>query len=389
MGKDAVIATFIRESQGADVAIIEGMMGLNDGLDPVSDSGSTAELALWLKAPVLLTVDASALARSINALALGFKSFNPGLNFAGMLCNLVGGKGHLNLLRRSKPVIPIAGGLPRCRGYEFTERHLGLVAAKKGTLSGDTLNFWAAQAEEYVDIPGLLEAAGRAPELNTPLQLNPKKSNRACRIAVARDDAFSFYYPDNLRRLEEQGADLAFFSPLKDKRLPEADGLILGGGYPELYAQELSANESMLKAVRAFSANGRPVYAECGGLLYLQKSLVTTAGDMFPMVGLFPGRAVMADRLQAIGYVEVITTRSTWLGEAGLRFRGHQFRYSSLVFQSGDEPDLAYGLHRRRDKNTTDEGYVSGQILASYVHSHWASNPNIPKEMVKRCSVRA
>ena len=204
-----------------------------------------------------------------------------------------------------------------------------------------------------------------------------------CRIGVALDDAFHFYYEDNLKRLEALGAEIVNFSPAQDPEIPAVDGLYFGGGYPEALAHELSANRTMIEAVRSFAARGGPVYAECGGLMYLARAIRTLDGASFPMAGLIPADAVMHDRLQALGYVEVETVAPSILGTRGLRFRGHQFRYSTLA----PEPhgiERVYAVRPRWGGQFT-EGYRTGNLLASYVHAHWASNPSAAAGFVKSC----
>jgi cobyrinic acid a,c-diamide synthase len=204
-----------------------------------------------------------------------------------------------------------------------------------------------------------------------------------CRIGLAFDPAFHFYYDDNLRRLEALGAELVRFSPIADAQLPEVDGLYLGGGYPEAHAAALAGNHAMRSAIAGFARAGGPIYVECGGLMYLCDAIQTLDGRAHEMVGVIPGVAEMRDRLQALGYVEIETQAATPLGPAGLRFRGHQFRYSELRLTGAVEH--AYTARRRRGGETTREGYQIGNTLASYVHAHWASNPLPAVGLVKSC----
>jgi cobyrinic acid a,c-diamide synthase len=208
---------------------------------------------------------------------------------------------------------------------------------------------------------------------------------------VARDEAFHFYYADNLRRLEELGAEIVPFSPVRDTALPDVDGLYLGGGYPEAHAVALSSNLPMRKRIAAFARAGGPVYAECGGLMYLTQAIVTADGARHAMVGVLPGEARMRSTLQAIGYVEVETQAPTILGPAGTRFRGHQFRYSDLAPAPSPAPgdvEHAYSLRRPRGDDASPEGYRVGNTLASYVHAHWASNPQVAADLVESCALR-
>jgi cobyrinic acid a,c-diamide synthase len=387
MGRDAVLATFSRAVRAADVALIEGVMGLFDGASPTTEVGSTAEIAKWLEAPVVLVCDASGMARSIAALAHGFATFDPGLRVAGLVCNRIGSRGHLELLAKAAPTVGIVGGLPQEDGLAFPERHLGLHTASTQDLPDELFAAWGERAEQWLDVEALLRIAGAAPAL-ADVTVRDERARPAvrCRIGLAYDEAFHFYYEYNLRRLEALGADLVRFSPIRDERLPDVDGLYFGGGYPEVYARELSQNESLRRDVVSFASAGGPVYAECGGLMYLCAAIRTLDGVAHSMVGVIPGVAEMRDKLQALGYVEVETQVATPLGSAGLRFRGHQFRYSELSLQANVE--CAYTLRRRRSGDVVREGYRLGNVLASYVHAHWASSSLPAEGFVDFCAAR-
>jgi cobyrinic acid a,c-diamide synthase len=382
MGRQAVLATFARASEGADVALIEGVMGLYDGASPDGEEGSAAEIAKWLGAPVLAVIDAGGMARTIAALGVGLRAFDPALRLCGLVANRVGSRGHLDILKRAcLPHVPIMGGLPRDAARAFPERHLGLRTADAEVVPDALVQAWAATFAEWNDVDAWLALARSAPPLDVPAAVVATPAARRCRIAIARDAAFHFYYEDNLARLEALGAELLPFSPLRDARLPEADGVYLGGGYPEAHAAELAANAPMRAALRAVAAAGAPIYAECGGLMYLGDAVRTLDGVTHPMLGLVAGTAVMHDRLQSLGYVEVETQRRTLLGGAGLRMRGHQFRYSMLEGAHGD----AYSIRKRRGGTVELEGYGQGNILGSYVHVHWASNPLVAEGFVAAC----
>jgi cobyrinic acid a,c-diamide synthase len=384
MGKDAVRATFARATQDADIALIEGVMGLFDGASPTGEEGSTAEIAKWLEAPVVLVVDAGGMARSIVAVAHGFASFDPALRIGAVLANRVGSEGHLELLRRALKSPPILGGFPRDTEHGFPERHLGLFAADDDRVPDALLDHWGKTATAWCAIDALVNLARSAPMSMVTRAAPAAAAKHRCRIGLARDEAFHFYYADNLARLEGLGAVLVPFSPLHDSALPDVDGLYIGGGYPEAHAAALSANAAMRDAVRAFAAGGSPVYAECGGLMYLTNAIVTMDGSRHAMVGLVPSEARMCAKLQALGYVEVETQSKTILGGAGSRFRGHQFRYSDLS-PPPESIDRVYSLRRRRGGDTSLEGYRVGSVLGSYVHAHWASNPRIPEAFVESC----
>lgn len=388
MGRDAVRATFAHAARGADIAIIEGVMGLFDGASPTGDEGSTAEVAKWLEAPVLLVVNAGGMARSIAAIARGFASFDPAIRLGAVIANRVGSRGHLDLLRRALGSPPILGGLPRDPEHAFAERHLGLLTADERTLPEALLDALGQKAESWFSLDALLELARSAPTLEDEAPPAGQGGAPRCRIALAYDGAFHFYYADNLRRLEASGAEIVRFSPCRDSELPAGvNGVYLGGGYPEVHAAELAANTAMREAVAGFAARGGPIYAECGGLMYLTRAIVERDGSRHAMVGLLPAEARMTGELQALGYVEVETQRRTILGEAGARFRGHQFRYSELdPAPPATEVERVYSLRKRRAGETSLEGYRVGNVLASYVHVHWASNPRVAAALVESCA---
>jgi cobyrinic acid a,c-diamide synthase len=297
MGKDAVRATFARATYDADIALVEGVMGVFDGVSPTSDVGSTAEIAHWLEAPVLLVIDASGMARTIAALARGVSETDPLLQVAGVIAQRVGSRGHVELLRKALP--SVVGGLPVAAAHAFPERHLGLVQA--GAVPDATLEAWGQLATEWIDLERVVAIARRAPAIPTPPP-TPRQRTSACRIALAYDEAFHFYYEDNLHRLDAAGAELVRFSPIASETLPRCDGIYIGGGYPEVFAERLSANRTLCDAIAAFEG---PIYAECGGLMYLSQGIRTRDGKVHPMVGILPGAAVMSDNLAALGYVEV------------------------------------------------------------------------------------
>ena len=380
MGQGGVLRTFARGARDADIALVEGMMGLFDGASATSIEGSSAEIARWLGLPVILMCDASAMARSLGALVHGFASFEPGVRVAGVVCNGVGGKGHRALLEAASSV-PLSGTLAREQAHTFPERHLGLRNASE---LGDTawLDAWADRIEAQCDVDGLIALARSASPLQLEHDAQPRAAAR-CRIGIARDEAFSFYYDENLRLLEASGAELVFFSPLHDASLPLLDGVYLGGGYPELHAARLAGNEGMRAALCAHVATGKPLYAECGGLMYGSQAIVTVEGERHPMLGLIEGVAEVQRSLQAIGYVEIETQRESLLGTPGTRARGHQFRYSCLT------GGTTAGIYALRSPNPgaepAYEGYGVGSVLASYVHLCFVSAPSIALSFVDAC----
>jgi len=385
MGREAVLATFSRAARDADVALIEGVMGLFDGASPTGEEGSTAQIAKWLQAPVLLVCDASGMARSVAAIGHGFATFDPELRVTGLVCNRVGSRGHLDLLRKAAASPAVVGGFLEETALTFPQRHLGLKTASSEDLPETLFAAWGERAEEWLDVDAILSVCRAAPPLpDLPVVQTRAARETRCRVGLAFDEAFHFYYEDNLRRLEQLGAELVRFSPMVDSRLPDVDGLYFGGGYPEVYASELAGNLALRREVAAFARGGGPVYAECGGLMYLCAAIRTLSGDVHAMVGLIDAEVEMRDRLQALGYVEVETQAATALGPAGLRFRGHQFRYSDLHIRG--DVECAYSVRKRRSGDVVREGYRIENTLASYVHAHWASNPLLAEGFVAACA---
>ncbi|EKO86878.1 cobyrinic acid a,c-diamide synthase [Leptospira interrogans serovar Grippotyphosa str. UI 12769] len=384
MGKESVLNTFYQACHNVDIAIIEGMMGLFDGHSPNSEIGSTAEIAKWLASPVLVVLDTRGMARTVSAILKGLKIFDPDLNLAGAFANFTGSLSHIQLLKDASTEVPILGGLCKHSEQTFPERHLGLYSASEENVSEEKFNFWGEEGEKSLEVNSILEIANSAPEISIPVS-NINTTLKRCKIGIAMDSAFHFYYEENLMRLRQAGAELVFFSPLSDSRLTDVDGLYFGGGYPEVFAPTLSKNKSLLNYIRDLSYKNIPIYAECGGLMYLSKGIKLVEGEFFPMLGLISATSIMEKKLKALGYVEVTTKKETIFGEVGLRFRGHQFRYSDLELDESNPIELVYNLRKRKSDQVSEEGYSKNSILASYIHAHWASNPSLAEGFVQSC----
>ncbi|MFP5214043.1 MAG: cobyrinate a,c-diamide synthase [Acidobacteriota bacterium] len=371
----------------ADLAVVEGVMGLYDGYDGLSEAGSSAEMAKLLDLPAVLVVDARSMARSAAALVYGFKHFDPRLRLAGVIFNRIGGAGHLEYLREamsaSLPDVQVFGGIPREEELTIPERHLGLVTADEIVLSGEWQKKLAQMVERYVDLDGILACSERASDSAPSIEVRPPRPERVP-IAVARDAAYCFYYPDNFDLLRDAGAEIRFFSPLAGETFPEdTAGLYLGGGYPELFAERLS-KQPFVEAIRSSAAQGMPIYAECGGLMTLGRFIDTVEGERWPMAGLLPFGTRMLKRRKALGYTQVTLSQPCLLGEQGSVLRGHEFHYSEVV-DEGVPVDFAYEISKRKFSGERPEGYMAGSVLASYVHLHWGSAPEAPKTFVERC----
>ncbi len=385
LSKETNLDLFHRHCQEAQLALVEGVMGLFDGYDGASEAGSTAQLAKWLGLPVILVVAARSLARSAAALVHGFATFDPELPLAGVIFNQVGSPRHLAYLQEAMACLPgvrCLGGLPRQESLTIPERHLGLITAQEHPLAPAYLENLADWVERHLDLSALWE-------LLPVLPLHPRSEPEAVlprvRLGVAQDEAFCFYYPENLRLLQSAGAQLVFFSPRRDTALPsDLHGLYLGGGYPEVFAQDLAANTALREAIRTKAAAGLPIYAECGGLMYLSQGLTTLDGERLPMAGVLPLEVRMLPRLKALGYREVTLTSDTLLGPAGLRVRGHEFHYSEIMALPAALPTVYY-LSGRGQAEGREEGYWQNRTLASYVHLHFASNPEVARHFVEAC----
>ena len=381
---------FARYGHDAHVSVVEGVMGLFDGFSGSDETGSTAQMAKWLDLPVVLVIDARAMARSAAAVALGFSRFDPGLSLKGIIFNRVGSKGHAQVIEdalRSNAGLPVFGCLPDNEGLEIPSRHLGLVTDEDFRVHEDQierLGRWAENNLDFDQLLGLLERAKvHGPEFYIPD--GRQKHGPEIRIGIARDKAFCFYYSENLRLLEEAGAKLIPFSPLHSRHLPgEINGLILGGGYPELHCEMLSRNRQLLAEIREFGLSGRPIYSECGGFMFLTKEIQDLEGHIFSMAGIFPLRAKMGGRLRALGYREVITQKESILGAKGTKIRGHEFHYSR-IYNMEPNPECIYTMTDRKAGFQAEEGFVQNRVLGSYVHLHWGSNPEVAKNFVDYC----
>ncbi len=386
------LALFRRATTGArtaDLAVVEGVMGLFDGRSGTGEEGSTAQMAKLLDAPVVLVLDAGAMARTAGAVVHGLHTFDPTLPLSGVVLNRIAGERHYAMCEaaiRERTGLPVFGWLPKDSAIAVPERHLGLVLADERPIALDHL---VARAAETLDVDALLALARSAPPLaDVPDPLPARVEHRRARIGIARDAAFDFYYMDNLDLLESLGAELVPFSPLADAALPDEVGaLYIGGGYPELHAARLAANTSMRAAVRAFAAAGQPIYAECGGLMYLADALVDGEGARHDMVGVVPGVSRMRDRV-ALGYREALALCDTPIARAGQTVRGHEFHYSVLdhpVVADGAPPWTASRRAYRQADGEATEGIVVGprhNVLASYLHVHFGADPRLAERFV-------
>ena len=389
-----VYDTFCHHSGPADIAVIEGVMGLFDGLGSEAMTGSSAQIAALTGAPVVLVVNARGMAASAAALINGFVGFDPAVRVAGVIFNNVGSDSHAELLKETLtshcPGIAWCGWLPRNEQLVIPERHLGLVTADDNPLPPGFINLLADLAERHLELDVLMTLSATRPATTYPgsdtesKEEVPPRSERLNLtppvIAVAQDSAFCFCYPDNLRLLREAGADTVFFSPLADDALPPGtSGIYLPGGYPELHAARLAANSAMRESIRSAIRQDVPVYAECGGFVYLTEGL----SDGADFVGIFPVRARMLEKRKALGYRKVEIMSDSIIGSAGTVARGHEFHYSEVCRM----PSSVERIYRasRRGEQLGLEGYCHRRCLASYIHLHFGSNPALADSFVQAC----
>jgi len=389
LSKEFNLACFAQAAAEADVAVIEGVMGLFDGYDGKTEAGSTAQMAKWLGVPVVLLVDAASMARSAAAVVMGFEHFDKQLTYAGVVFNNLGSKRHLKYLEDAigqGVQMPCLGGVARNPEITIPERHLGLVTREDHPLDRRTIDELADIIEDSLDLDKLMSALPNI-DLPRPSGADNVGREKKVRIAVARDNAFCFYYQDNLDLLERHGAEIVSFSPLADDDLPrDVGGLYFGGGYPELFAGKLADNRKLRDRIRDNSRAGMPIYAECGGFMYLCEELVDLNGECYPMAGCFPFATKMFPRLKALGYREVTLTADTPIGKKDLRIRGHEFHYSELTRQASG----IHTVYRISDRSGLDRppgGYQINQTLGSYNHLHFGSQPAVAGHFVESCRI--
>ena len=380
-----------------DIAVVEGVMGLFDGYDGKTEAGSTAQMAKWLGLPVILAVNAKSMARSAAALVSGFEQFDKDLTFAGVVFNNIGSKRHLEFIKEAldgNVKMPCLGGIPHSNDIIMPERHLGLVTSLDNPLSDEYINKLADIIEENMDLNALLDSILKI-DISEKVQQIPgrfsgwssvRSSGVPVRIGVAMDNAFCFYYQDNLEMLENNGAQLVYFSPVKDDKLPKnLDGIYFGGGYPELFAKQLSENLNMRTQIKKASGKGMPVYGECGGFMYLCRIIYDLKGNPYPMTNCFPFTVNMFPKLKSLGYREITLDQNIITGKQGNKIRGHEFRYSDINLENQKKINTVYKVFAKAKINKSDEGYLINNTLGSYIHLHFGSNPDTAAYFVESC----
>lgn len=367
---------FLQTATNSDIAVIEGVMGLYDG--GTNGISSTATIAKLLQAPVVLVIDAKSMGDSAAAIALGFKNYDPELNFAGVIINRLGSDNHEKMVVEaiSRLGIKILGCVRRNTNMAMPERHLGLTPTTENDVS-KILEHIKDNIKKQVDVTEIYNIAKTAPSLQLDTKNIKKHVFSALKIGVAKDEVFSFYYPESLAVLSDYGAEIIEFSPLHDKKLPEVDALILGGGFPEMFVKELSQNKEMIMAIKNAAVNKMPIYAECGGFMYLCSKIIDFNAVAFEMVGLVPAECKMNNKLQTVGYVKARALKDNILCPKNEVIKGHEFHFSSMEILDDQHFEWGFEFEKSRTKAKYCSGFSSENILASYLHIHFAGNEEL------------
>jgi cobyrinic acid a,c-diamide synthase len=391
MPAEKILLSFTHRTLPSDLSVIEGNRGLYDGID-LEGSTSTSELAKLLKAPVVLIVDCTKSTRTAAAMVLGCVRFDPEVNICGVILNRVAGVRHESIIRKTVKqycALPVLGAIPKIEAGAFPERHMGLVPTPEHAQADDAIAKAADMAQQYLDLERLLAIAREAPGLATAPErlegdrgLPSTKKAPWPRIGVIKDAAFQFYYPENLEALEASGAEIVMLNALSDPGLPSLDGLYIGGGFPETQAQALAENKGFRQDVRRVAEKGLPIYAECGGLMYLGESLVLD-GVTYPMVGLLPVTFGFSKRPQGHGYTIFEVKKPNPYFEAGTRVRGHEFHYSNILEWQGKSEDLAFRMIRGGGLDGKGDGVCYKNTLATYSHIHALGTPSWAETVVQ------
>lgn len=391
IAEEEIKEIFLKGSYDKDISIIEGVMGLYDGFSTERDMGSTAHLSKILSSPVILVIDGRGMSSSAAAQVLGYKLYDKEVNIKGIIVNNVSGEKHYNLIKEAieRDVnIKCVGYLKKNINIKLESRHLGLVPSVEVENLSKKLDELAEMIEETIEIDEIIKIAKEADLINYK-SLSPQNTyaKKEVNIGVAYDKAFNFYYQDNLDLLEDMGANLIYFSPLEDRDLPKnLHGIYIGGGFPEVFAKELKENTEIMTKIKKASSKGLPIYAECGGLMYLTKAITNLKGERYEMVGIFDRESFMTKRLQKFGYVDVNINRPCVISEKPIKVKAHEFHRSRL--NEIEEDSYAYRVNKIRDNKLIKSwecGLVSNNTLGAYAHIHFYGNKNIAENFINSC----
>ena len=363
-------------SSHADYGIIEGVRGLYEGISPTNDIGSTSSIAKALNSPVILIINSRSLVRSAAAMTLGFKALDSRIDIEGVILNNV--KSQKHYLKTKEAVEKLAntrvlGGIERDNSISMEQRHLGLIPAVEQERISGLVEKWGELIRENIDLDALMEIMDNSnPIINEYEPIwSPNKTKHKTRIAVPFDESFNFYYKENLEALEYNNAKIEYFSPIHDEQLPSVDALYIGGGYPEIFKKELSKNTTMLESIKEFSQDNHPIYAECGGLMYLCKTI-----DSLPMVDVFPYHSMVTKRVQGLSYTIAHVQRDNPILKKNTTYHGHEFHYSKVEYTGSNSNDFAFSMRRGVGITGKYDGLLKNNTLASYIHTHTACLPD-------------
>ncbi len=389
--KEHVLHSFLIHSLKCDISVVEGNRGLYDGID-LEGSTSTAELVKLLKAPVIICIDATKTTRTMAAAVLGCMKFDPDVEIKGVILNRVAGPRHEKILRESIEYycdIPVLGAVPKLDWQNFPERHMGLIPTPEHSWAQDSINDVSQIADRYLDLDALAEVARNAAAI--PLSYNLRESIRhpssvirhpEIRIGIIKDSAFQFYYPENIEALEAAGAETIFISPLSSDTIPPVDALYIGGGFPETHARQLAQNIKFREQLKSLAEEGLPIYAECGGLMYLGEELVLDENS-YPMAGVLPIVFGFSKKPEGHGYTIVTVEEKNPYFKVGAQLKGHEFHYSRVLDWRGDDKDLVFAMKRGTGFINKRDGVRYKNVLATYTHLHALGTPYWAESMVR------
>lgn len=385
---DSIVHEIFHRQRG-ELSVIEGVMGLFDGAGALDERGSAAHLSKLLKLPVILVIDAKAMARSAAAIALGFSQFDKDVPIAGFIMNRVGSESHYRILKESiedRTGIPVLGRLPADEKIHIPERHLGLVQDINENDFDEIFHKLTEQVELNINLDAILELSENAGDQYNPEKIlfsEKTKKQAYLKIAVARDEAFHFYYEDNLDILRHYGAEIVFFSPVHDVKLPDdISAIYVGGGYPELYAPQLEANSALKQEIFGLCEKGMPVYGECGGFMYLTEGIIDEEGSFYSMLNILPGKTVLGKKLRSLGYCQSRLQFDCILGKSGSKAKGHVFHWSELELDD-QKSDESFVFQVEKGDQVIKEGFAYKNVVGSWVHHHFASNPEMAKSFIE------
>lgn len=388
--KSVVTQSYLENSKNCDVAVVEGNRGLYDGID-MEGSTSTSELAKLLNLPVILVLDCTKSTRTMAALLMGCMHFDPDVKICGVILNRIAGKRHEGKVRASIERfcrIPVFGAVPKLKAKDFPERHMGLVTSDEHSFSNKAIDAAAKVANDHIELDKLYQAV--IGEYHTEIEITQAHTqeiktdkSEPVTIGIIRDSAFQFYYPDNIDALENLGANIVYISPLNESVIPDCHAIYMGGGFPEIHAAQLAKNISFRKSLKDLSQKGLPIYAECGGLIFLGQSILLN-GEDYPMSGILPIKFGLSKRPQGHGYTEVKVVNDNPFFKIGETLKGHEFRYSNIIDIDYKDNEMAFKMVRGQGILDKKDGFFKQNTFGTYTHIHALGSPSWAPSLIKK-----